>query len=73
MDSPPESARNRDRAEKAVAWSSVVPMADYCGFFSMDDARRARDTLKAAEIRSEIVIRESVGNEPGLDLSLIHI
>jgi len=35
-----------------------VKFADYCGFFSMEEARAARDHLRGAEIRSEIVIRE---------------
>ena len=51
-------------AERPAAGAEVgppraVPMADYCGFFALDEARRAREQLKAERIRSDIVIRES--------------
>lgn len=39
-------------------------MADYCGFFSLDDARTARTKLRELQIRTEVVIRE----QPGADL-----
>jgi hypothetical protein len=38
-----------------------VRMAEYCGFFSVDDARDARDRLREKRIRSDIVIREAPG------------
>ena len=34
-------------------------MADYCGFFELDEARRARDQLKTERILSDIVIKEN--------------
>lgn len=37
----------------------LVPMADYCGFLGLDDAREARNRLHGAGIRSEIAIRDS--------------
>jgi hypothetical protein len=36
-------------------------MVDFCGFFSLDEARAARDRLREDGIRSEITIRESAG------------
>ena len=42
---------------------AVARMVDYCGFFSLDDARDARRQLKAAGILTEIAIRDV----PGLD------
>jgi len=41
------------------------PMAEYCGFFSLDEARAARDRLRGARIRADIVIRESPGSDLG--------
>ena len=38
------------------------PMAEYCGFLGLDEARQARDRLKQQRIRAEIVIRESPGS-----------
>ncbi len=37
-------------------------VVDYCGFFSLADARQARDELRAASVRCEIVIREAQGS-----------
>jgi len=42
---------------------AVARMVDYCGFFSLDDARDARRKLKAKGILTEIAIRDM----PGLD------
>jgi hypothetical protein len=52
---PVAAAAPAQRAARTAAASWI----DYCGFFSLDDARKARDELLAAAIRSEIVIRES--------------
>jgi rubrerythrin len=40
-------------------------MIDYCGFLELEDARRARDRLRAESVRADIVIREA----PDSDLS----
>jgi hypothetical protein len=47
--------------EVAVSRPAPAPvrMADYCGFLSLDEAREARDRLRAVRVRSEIAIRES--------------
>ena len=37
---------------------AFVPMTEYCGFLTLEEARDARERLKAQTIRSEIVIRE---------------
>jgi hypothetical protein len=36
-----------------------VPLVEFCGFVSLDEARRARDQLRQAGIRWEIMIREA--------------
>ena len=36
-----------------------IQMADYCGFFSLDEARYARDQLREQRIRAEIAVREA--------------
>ncbi len=36
-----------------------VRLAEYCGFFSLDEARYARDQLRQQRIRSDIVVREA--------------
>jgi hypothetical protein len=41
---------------------AFVPMVEYCGFLSLEEARGARDRLKVNTIRSEIVIRETPGS-----------
>jgi hypothetical protein len=37
---------------------------DYCGFLSLDDARRAREDLRGQRIRSEIVVRDAPRGDP---------
>ena len=56
------------QAARPVAQASVprpsrtpaapVSMIEYCGFESLEDARGARDVLRQAGIRNEIVIRD---------------
>lgn len=36
-----------------------VPMLEYCGFLELDEAREAREQLRGAGIRSDIVIRDN--------------
>ena len=43
---------------------SVVRLADYCGFFGLDEAREARDRLREQQIVSDIVIREAPDSDP---------
>ena len=45
-----------DRA--AAAPPGPVRLAEYCGYFSLDEARSARDRLREQRIRSDIVVRE---------------
>jgi hypothetical protein len=49
---PTRPAAGRPDRPATASW------VDYCGFFALDDARRARDDLRGAGIRSEILIRE---------------
>ena len=39
-------------------------MVEYCGFFSLDEARQARETLRGQRIASEILIRDVVTDDP---------
>lgn len=39
-------------------------LVDFCGFLSLDEAREARDRLRAAGIGSEIAIREAPDSDP---------
>ena len=52
----------RSRAEPLAS----VTMVDYCGFVSLDDARQARERLRAEGIRGEIVIRDGPDGAGGL-------
>jgi hypothetical protein len=49
----------REKGPDKPAPPMPVRMAEYCGFFSVDDAREARDRLRQKQIRSDIVIREA--------------
>jgi hypothetical protein len=42
-----------------------VSLAEYCGFTSLDEARRARDLLRGEGIPWEIAISESPESSPG--------
>ena len=44
-----------------------VALVDYCGFVSLDEARQARDRLRAEGIRGEIVIRDESDDAGRLD------
>ena len=49
----------------ASAKRGPVPMAEYCGFTSLDEARKARDLLRAEGIAWEIAISESPDSSAG--------
>jgi rubrerythrin len=49
-------------SKKAEIGPALVPMTEYCGFLTLDEAREARERLKEQTIRSEIVIRETAGS-----------
>jgi rubrerythrin len=51
----PVKQKTRKAADTGPAF---VPMAEYCGFLTLEEAREARARLKEQAIRSEIVIRE---------------
>ena len=40
-----------------------IDLADFCGFFSLEEARSARERLRVERIHSEIVIREIPGGD----------
>jgi hypothetical protein len=54
----PTESKPRSSPTATADSPGLVPMREYCGFLSLDDARDSRDRLKADGIRSEIVIRE---------------
>jgi len=45
-------------APARLADHAAEPLATYCGFLALDDARHSRDTLRREGIPSEIVIRD---------------
>jgi hypothetical protein len=51
-------------AERQRAEQLFVPMREYCGFLDLEEARRARDTLRLEGIRCEIAIRDAPGSDP---------
>jgi hypothetical protein len=63
------------RAESAAAVRrgtdaarDLGPLVDYCGFLSLDEARQARDGLRARGLASEIVIRDPAeADAPGAE------
>lgn len=56
------AAATEDRpARKETPTAPPVPMVEYCGFLSLDEARGARERLKQEGIRSDILIRELSG------------
>jgi len=57
-----ETASPPGRAPQRQA-PAFVPMVEYCGFVSLDDARDARSTLRNARIRTEILIRDAVDTD----------
>lgn len=62
-----QTGKTRSTATDAMPPPALVQMTDYCGFLSLEEARQARDRLRPARIRSEIVIREAPAaswNEP---------
>ena len=50
------------KKDAATDQPTLVPMSEYCGFLTLDEARKARGQLKDHAIRSEIVIRELPGS-----------
>lgn len=55
VDELPKDAPRPDE----VAPQMPVRMAEYCGFFALDDARRTRERLRTEQIRCDILIREA--------------
>jgi hypothetical protein len=40
-------------------------LAAFCGFFTLDDARQARDKVRVAKLPADILIRETPGSADG--------
>ena len=48
--------------KETEAGPAFVPMVDYCGFLTLEEARESREPLKEQAIRCEIAIRETPGS-----------
>jgi len=54
-----------DKESEADPGPRILTSAvNYCGFLSLEDARDAREQLRAHDIRSEILIRDPHGLDP---------
>lgn len=58
-----ESLTEQKPGSRPAARRPPGPQVDFCGFFTLEEAREARDRLRREGIRSEIAIRESPGSE----------
>ena len=56
---PPGAMPGSDR--QAAPDLAFVELADYCGFFTIEEARDARDKVRAVGIPCEIAVREKPG------------
>jgi len=52
-----------ERPPETAPVAMPVPLAEYCGFLDLDDARAAREHLRGEGIRSDILIRESPSDD----------
>jgi len=55
-------------AAAAPPAAARLPMVEYCGFFSLDEARRARGRLQTEQLHADILIRQAeppVGGDSG--------
>jgi len=53
------------KADETLPPTAPTSVAEYCGFFALDDAREARNRLRGHEIVSDIVIRDAPDSAPG--------
>jgi hypothetical protein len=60
---PLAADRETPRSPTAPVEIEQVPMGQFCGFFSLDDARAAREQLRAQRILSDILIRDATDGE----------
>ena len=60
-DLSPSTATEAKSPPQAVTACSADAFRDFCGFLSLDDARRARARLREASLAGEIVIRDRPG------------
>ena len=58
----PEPVAAKIEKAPVTGQPAFVPMTEYCGFLSLDEAREARGKLKQRAIRSDILIREMPGS-----------
>lgn len=73
LSSAPRSAAYSPRAaERSIEPAPEIEAAElvtYCGFFSLEEARGARDELRRNRIRSEVCIREAPAADPSAPIS----
>jgi hypothetical protein len=50
--------------ETPRALSGPLKLADYCGYFTLEEALEAREELRRESIKSEVVIREPAEADP---------
>lgn len=60
LSAEPPTHPSTPRPDATVA----VSLLDYCGFLDLDEARRAREQLRTAGVRSEIAIRDEPVTSP---------
>jgi len=66
-----ESLDARAPSAPAPVLAEATPeanLAAFCGFLTLDEARQARDKLRAEKLPADILIRETPGGEPGTPL-----
>ena len=54
----------KPKTDETLPPRAPTSVAEYCGFFALDDAREARNRLREHEIVSDIVIRDVPGGAP---------
>ena len=53
------SSAGPGKSKATPAPNFPVRLAEFCGFFSLEEARHARDQLRLKRIRAEVVLREA--------------
>lgn len=58
-------SRTPQPLSRVIPVAGEVRLVDYCGFMSLDEARSAREQLRQARVRTEIVIRDPSDRSAG--------
>jgi len=62
LEGPLDAVAGDPHRAAPLAWSEAEPRLSYCGFLSLEEAQKAREQLRRAGIRSEILIRDAPGS-----------